>query len=180
MGMEHFGLQEIVRTALSRRCVKAYPKHVFVSFGLGIGLGIALATVIGLGIASYIQIATPITKPTLQLVSDVAQPGGHIDFIQSSVPRRDCISENARLIWWWDNNAKTRRVITLINDGPPVPKLWDGQTVVRLPLPDFLEPGNYFYVRETRSWCSWLNYVFNRPSIERTPDVPFLVVSNKK
>ena len=153
--------------------MRQYPVVFWRNFGLGALAAVALVV----GAIGYYQVVTPVLRPTLQLVSDVVPAGGSLGFVQAQQPARACPQESSRIIWWWETPDRQRAQMQARSNVSPTPRVWDGPTVVNLPLPSNLAPGTYYYMRETTSWCSVFNYLLARPTIERTASVRFEVVS---
>lgn len=175
MVVEHFDLKALMHMAKSRECLKRYPLTFWGHFAVGAAVAtflVGLAT----GVVYY---NTPLLQPTLQLASDVVPAGGRLGFVQSASPVRVCPQENSRAIWRWTDGSKKTAEIYLLSDANAAPRVWDGPSIVYVMIPADIPPGTYYYMRETASWCSWINYLLFRPSVERTPPVKFEVVSRQ-
>lgn len=175
MVVEHFDLKTLIQIIKSRECVKKYPLAFWGNFLLGAAGAIAA----GLFLSGFLYYNTPLLRPTLQLMSDTVPAGGRLGFIQTAAPIKICPQENARVIWRWATAAQDMAEVYLLSDANAAPRVWDGPTVVYVTIPADIPPGTYHYMRETTSWCSWFNFLFFRPYVERTPSVRFEVVSRQ-
>ena len=153
--------------------MKRYPLAFWGNAAVGATVAVVLIA-LGVGAVHY---NTPLFKPTLQLTSDTVPAGGWLGFIQTSSPVRVCPQENARAIWRWEDEEQKRAQVYVVSDANAPPRVWDGPAVINIPVPADIPPGTYYYTRETTSWCSWFNYLFFRPSVERTAPVKFEIVS---
>lgn len=158
-----------------RECITRAPVRFLWSFGLGV----LTSQMVIWSLLAYVQMAEPLTRPTQQLVAEVVPSGGYLGFIQGSGSQKPCLQEHQRVIWRYDQAQDRRELFTLLDFNPP-PRLWAGPTVINVRLPPDLPVGQYFYYRQTQSWCSWLNVLTGHPTVEQTGDVPFYVVSPQK
>lgn len=153
--------------------MRTYP----VAFWGNFLLGVAGTVTVAMLITGLVYYNTPLIRPTLKLVSDVVPAGGKLGFVQAASPPVVCPQENSRVIWrMLDSDNQKVAEIYLLSDANAAPRVWDGPAVIYVTLPADLPPGTYYYMRETVSWCSWINYLLFRPSVERTASVPFQVV----
>ena len=173
MGTEYFDYKALIAMIKSRQCVKRFP----VIFWGNVAIGALLATLLVGAAGGLVYYNTPLLRPTLQLTSDTVPAGGKLGFIQSAAPVKVCPQENSRAIWRWVGDDRTLAEMYLLSDANAAPRVWDGPTIVYVPIPEDIPPGTYYYMRETTSWCSWFNFLFFRPSVERTPAVKFEIVS---
>ena len=155
---------------LHEDCRKKYPKQ----YWAGAATAGAVMVIVFLSIVAIVQAYPPFFRPTLQLVNDTLMPGGNLAFVQSTSAPRHCPHQTVRAMWRWEDASKTRRVVLHLSDFNLLPRVWDGPTVIALPIPATTSPGEWFYFRETKSWCSLWNYIAG-PSVQHTLDVPFTV-----
>lgn len=173
MGTEYFDYKALIEMVKSRECMKRFPLAFWGNVAIGAGLAILLM----LFFVGTLYYNTPLLRPTLQLTADIVPAGGKLGFIQTAAPIKVCPQENARVIWRWATADRTLAEMYLLSDANAAPRVWDGPTIVYVSIPEDIPPGTYYYMRETTSWCSWFNFLFFRPSVERTPSVQFEVVS---
>ena len=176
MAVEHFDLASVANWIRSRECARRHPKEFWIAF---LGGAVVTATV-ALLIAGIIQQSIPILRPTLQLASDTVPVGGNIGFIQAPSQARYCPQENVRLLWRWTDDLRTKREMFFLSDVNFPPRVWNGPTTINIPVPTNIEPGIYYYVRESQTYCTWWAHLTGRPNVERTPDVRISIVSAAK
>lgn len=140
---------------------------------------LAMTAILGTVLLMVTQAYPPFTRPTLSLTTASLIPGDNLGFIQAATEPRRCRQENVRVMWRWEDATHVRRVAVPLSDVNPIPRIWPGATVVAVPIPANTSPGEWFYFRETQSWCSLWNYIVG-PSVERTMDVPFTVLEHKR
>ena len=146
-------------------------------FVMGIFAGVSTAVIVSIAGMAAFNAYVPLSRPTLQLVSDSVPAGGYLGFVQSSAPVRPCQQEQVRLIWRTVNiNGMSVRQTFFLSDANIPTKAWDGPTLIMLNVPAEVPPGQYHYQRQSQTWCSLVNYIFG-PTMSVTADVPFQVTS---
>jgi hypothetical protein len=154
-----------------RRCVQQHPGR----FAVGIMAGVAGTLFAVVAVTTTVNVYTPFHRPALQLESSVVEAGGHMGFEAAVPPAKACPQEQTRVLWKWDETKKRRRIYPL-SDANPIPRLSNDPMIVMVSVPRDVPPGDYYYARQSQTWCSWVNHVFG-PTIESTRDVPVRIVS---
>ena len=155
---------------LHEDCRKKYPKQYWS------GAATAAAVLVIAGVVALVsaQAYPPFHRPTLQITTPTVTPGDNLGFVQALVNPRHCPQETVRLMWRWEDSTYARRVVVPLSDANVLPRVWAGPTVIAVHIPANTSPGEWYYFRETLSWCSLWNYIAG-PTVQRTADVPFTV-----
>ncbi len=157
------------------QCIRRWPGVFWTSFGVTAGLSFAMILV-----ALYaFEARKAVYVPALKLVEDVVPQGGYLRFYQfERNGTRVCPEETRRIVFRpiepgsGPDSARRVRVLddfTSLNASQPI------GSIVELPLPADLSPGEWYYQRYTWFWCGPADYIFG-PTYQENRPVPFTIV----
>ena len=148
------------------------------SFARGVAIGCLLAGLSLPVISSIMHTMAPNEPPKVRLVSGTIEQGGALAFEALAQPWLSC-PENTRRVAIQPLRPGGGLIgplrIVPLTDTAALGTRYTPGSVVLIPLPEQVAPGDWYYKRYTMAWCTLADLILGPRMIETDP-VPFTVI----
>jgi hypothetical protein len=156
-------------------CAKKWPRHFWSAF-----VGGSLAFSVVLSAMFYLHHARkPVFVAGLRLVETEIPQNGILRFYQDArASTRVCPEETRRVVFTplqQGTGPNGPRRVRVLDDFTSLNATQPEGSIVELPLPVGLQPGEWYYQRYTWFWCGPADYIFG-PTYQENAPVKFTIV----